>query len=188
MIARTLAALGTTLGNLKRPKVTEKLPWKADRAHPERYRASFALLHDEHGEERCIACGACAKICPSQIITVQMGERTVHPVTGKKRATARSFVLDMQACIFCEMCVQVCPSDAITMLRVYQHPVFEREDLVMTAEKLYANEKLGQRSWAIASRLAAMQDPARTVAAAAAGTETAAAEGAPPEPTEGRQA
>lgn len=157
----TLEAFKTTLRNVGRPLVTDPLPWKAPRTHPERYRATFALKHDEHGEELCIACGSCAKICPSQIITVTRGEMRVHPVTAKKRLSAADFTLDLQACIFCELCVQVCPTDALTMLRTYHSPGYCREDLVLTADKLYANEKLGLDSWGSGSRLAAMQDPVR---------------------------
>ncbi len=80
----TLSAFAVTIRNLGRPKVTEPLPWKARRAHPERYRASFALTEDEHGEIACIGCKACENVCPSQIISVEL-ERRESVKTGKKR-------------------------------------------------------------------------------------------------------
>ena len=52
---------------------------------PERYRTSFALVHNENGEEACIACLACERICPSRIITVKPSGMRESPVTGKKR-------------------------------------------------------------------------------------------------------
>jgi formate hydrogenlyase subunit 6/NADH:ubiquinone oxidoreductase subunit I len=38
--------------------------------------------------------------------------------------------------------VQVCPVDAIVLCRVPTAPGFDREDLFLTMEKLYANESV----------------------------------------------
>ena len=86
----TFDNLGVNLRNLFRPKNTEPLPWKATRERSSRYRASFALVHNEHGEEACIGCKMCEKICPSEIITVVPGGRHESPATGKKRGRART--------------------------------------------------------------------------------------------------
>ncbi len=154
----TLNAFTVTIKNLGRPRVTEPLPWKAERAHPERFRASFALVDDKHGEPACIACQACARICPSEIISIEL-ERRVSEVTGKKRGYPTAFSLDMNACIFCELCVQVCPSDALVMLNSYQLAGYQREDQLLTMEKLQDNGRSGRLSWGTGSRLRAMQDP-----------------------------
>ena len=151
--------LGVNIRNLFRAMNTEPLPWKEKRARSGRYRASFALVHNEHGEEACIGCKMCEKICPSQIITVVPGGRQESPVTGKKRGTCKDFVLDLNACIICELCVQVCPEDAILMLKVQEQPGYQREDLVLTMDKLYENEKLGATTWATGAKLIAMQTP-----------------------------
>jgi NADH-quinone oxidoreductase subunit I len=156
----TLHAFSVTFRNVGRPRVTEKLPWKRLRVHPERYRAGFALTDDEHGEVACIACKACENVCPSGIIRVE-AERRDSPVTGKKRAWPASFVLDMNACIFCELCVQVCPSDAIRMRTAWSLAGTSREDQVLTLDRLRANARDGHLSWATSSRLRAMQDPGR---------------------------
>ncbi len=161
MIGPLLRSLGVTIRQLARGRVTEPLPWKGSRPRSERYRATFALVHDENGEEACIGCKKCENICPSEIITVKPGGRIVSPATGKKRGTASAFTLDLNACIVCELCVQVCPTDAIIMLRVPSPPGLSREDLVLTMDRLYANEKLQAPSWATGSRLVAMQDPNR---------------------------
>lgn len=152
-------ALRATLRNLFRPPVTESIRPESSRA--ERYRASFALVHDEHGEEACIGCMLCEKICPSEVITVVPGPKKRSEATGKKRGTCEDFTLDLQACIYCELCVQVCPVDAILMMREQEIPGFEREDLVLTMDKLYANERDKPRTWADGSRLAEMQNPKR---------------------------
>jgi hypothetical protein len=46
------------------------------------------------------------------------------------------------------------------MLRVQEKPGFQREDLVLTMDKLYANEKLDQNAWGTGTRLVQMQGEA----------------------------
>ena len=172
----TLGALNVTFRNLRRPKTTEPLPWKGTRERAERYRASFALVHDEHGEEACIGCALCEKICPSEIITVVAAPKAPSAATGKTRGWLKDFTLDLNACIICELCIQVCPVDAIIMLRVQERPGYQREDLLLTMERLYANEKLNQLAWGNMTRLQAMQEPAKPK------REAPAAVAAPPAP------
>ncbi len=153
----TLRALGVTLKNLVRPPTTVEYP-KVTRPRSERYRASFALLHDENNEELCIGCLACERICPSQVIAITAGPKIQSVTTGKKRGTATDFTLDLTACIFCELCVQVCPTDAIIMTRTQEDPGFSREDLVLTMDKLYKNEKDRPAAWGNATKLLGMQE------------------------------
>ena len=181
-----VGALRVTAENLFRPMTTAPLPWKGRRELPERYRTSFALVHDEHGDEACIGCKMCEKICPSTIITVVAGGRSPSEKTGKARGWAKDFTLDVNACIHCELCVQVCPTDAIVMLKVQETPGYTREDLVLTMDKLYANEKVAA-SWGTGARLIGMQEPAKAPAKEAkeakpAAKEPAAKEPAPVEP------
>jgi len=153
-----LQAMRVTLTNLLRPVTTVEFP-KVIRQRAERYRSSFALLHDEQGDELCIGCLQCERICPSQVIAIKFAGKRESPITGKKRGYADDFILDMSACIFCELCVQVCPTDAIVMTREPEVPTYRREDLVLTMAKLYANEKSKPRAWGDATRLMAMQEP-----------------------------
>ena len=88
--------LGVNFRNLIRPKNTEPLPWVGHRERSTRYRASFALVHNEHGEEACIGCKMCEKICPSDVISVKPGGRKEDPTTeGKKRGYCADFTLDL---------------------------------------------------------------------------------------------
>lgn len=160
-ILQSFRSLGATLRNLRRPVVTVQYP-QVVRPRGERFRASFALLHDENGEESCIACGLCELICPSRIIVVEPGEKRASPFTQKKRGYLADFTLDSNACIYCELCVQVCPADAIVMVRTPETPVYAREDLLLTMPRLYANEQHKPASWANGSKLCAMQDPNRS--------------------------
>ena len=150
-------ALFTTMRQVLRTPVTVQFPTEI-RKRPERYRTSFALLHDEHGEELCIGCLQCERICPSTVITVTQGPKAESKVTGKKRGWASDFVLDTTACISCELCVQVCPTDALIMTQVADIPAYSREDLVLTMDKLYAHEKDKPASWGTGTRLMGMQE------------------------------
>lgn len=157
--AATLRSLYATLGQtLTRPSTVE-YP-RVVRPRAERIRASFALLKDAEGDEACIGCRKCEKVCPSEVIAMTTSKRP-SPVSGKARGYADDFTLNLQACIICELCVQVCPTDAIVMTKEQEAPGFCREDLVLTMDRLYRNgEKRERRAWSTASILEAQQKPA----------------------------
>ncbi len=172
----SLRALRTTLVNAFRRPTTVEFP-DVIRPRAERYRASFALPDDEHGEIACIGCLACERICPSQVIEMKSGPKRDSPVTGKKRAYVDEFVLDLSACIQCELCVQVCNSDAITMVREPEVPGFSREELVLDIERLRANARTKTASWGRGTVLQGMQEQPKAekrtaVAATATATDT----------------
>ncbi len=152
-----LRSFRQTVTNMLRPPATVQFP-DVIRPRAERYRSSFALLHDEQGDELCIGCLQCERICPSEVIAIKPAGKKESPVTGKKRGYADDFVLDLSACIFCELCVQVCPVDAIVMTREPEVPTYSREDLVLTMAKLYANEKSKPRAWGDGTKLMEMQE------------------------------
>ncbi|HXG30948.1 MAG TPA: NADH-quinone oxidoreductase subunit I [Thermodesulfobacteriota bacterium] len=149
----TLFALWFTLRNLFRRPVTVQYP-AVKRPIPERWRGgTFALTTDKGtGEENCIGCKLCERICPSGVITVEMEKHG-------GRGWAKSFILDLQACLQCELCVQVCPTDAIVMLHGMEAPVTRREDLILNKEKLMANEGLYRASWATGLKLQELHEP-----------------------------
>ena len=69
-------------------------------------------------EEKCTACGACAKACPKNIIEIRnKGRRNmrvfVSCVNKDKGAVARKAC--KAACIGCSKCAKVCPFEAITV-------------------------------------------------------------------------
>lgn len=162
-ILDSLRALAGSMRNALRPTSTVEFP-KVIRPRAERYRASFALLHEENGDEACIGCLQCERICPSQVISIKPAGKRESKVTGQKRGYADDFMLDLNACIYCELCVQVCPADAIVMTREPEVPAFGREDLVLTMERLYANEKNKHRAWGDGTKLMGMQMPPKPAA------------------------
>ena len=185
MLLYSLRSMGIALANAIRPPTTEGFS-EPDRVRPERYRNSFALTMEPVGEhtpeegpeEACIGCRKCELICPSGIITVKPAKKAISPTTGKKRGYLEDYTLDMNACIFCELCVQVCPTDAIVMCQEPTEPVFFREDLVLTRDKLFANAGLRKPAWATGKKLVDMQDPNRLSPAQQAAKDALAAEAA----------
>ena len=167
-------AMAYTFKSVFRKPTTVQFPQET-RPRAERLRASFALLHEADGDEACIGCLQCERICPSQVIKIKAAGKKESPITGKKRGYADDFVLDLNACIFCELCVQVCPTDAIVMTREQEIPAYGREDLVLTMAKLYANEKSKVRAWGDGTKLMDMQNPKKGLVQPAAAAPVAAA-------------
>lgn len=153
LVKVTLLSLWFTLRNLLSKPVTVQYPI-VKRPIPERWRGgTFALTTDkETGEENCIGCKLCERICPSHIIIVDMEKHS-------GRGWAKGFILDLQACLQCELCVQVCPTDAIVMLYGMESPVTKKEDLILNKEKLMANEKLYRTAWATGLKLQQLHEP-----------------------------
>ena len=137
------------------------------RPRAERYRASFALLHEENGDEACIGCLQCERICPSEVISIKAGGKRESPITGKKRGYADDFVLDLNACIYCELCVQVCPTDAIVMTREPELPgVSAARTWCSRWPSSTPTRSRSTRAWGDATRLNEMQAPPKPPAAA----------------------
>ena len=159
-LTATLRSLGATLRQAVMAPTTVEYP-SVVRPRELRLRASFALTKDAAGDENCIGCKKCEKVCPSDVIALTTVKHP-SPITGKSRGYASDFTLNLQGCIICELCVQVCPTDAIVMLREQEVPAFSREDLVLTMDKLYRNgEDAARFAWSNATLLIEHQNPTR---------------------------
>lgn len=98
---------------------------------PEGYRGVPCLPIDPAtGADCCIGCGACARICPTQTITVES-----HMGEDKKRIVDK-FVIDIGLCMFCGLCEEVCPVGAIKMSKEYELADFSRDSLIYDRKKL----------------------------------------------------
>ena len=72
----------------------------------------------EVDEEKCTACGACAKACPRSIIEIRlkgMKNRRVVVLCNSKDKGAIAKKACSAACIACQKCVKVCKFEAITV-------------------------------------------------------------------------
>lgn len=101
---------------------------------PERFRYIPMLLWDtEIGEDRCTACGICAKVCPPQCIwIVRDSDENGKPITRPAE-----FYIDVSICMSCSFCAEFCPFDAIKMNHDYELAVYDRyPQLVYDKEEL----------------------------------------------------
>jgi NADH-quinone oxidoreductase subunit I len=128
-----LRGLKLTLSHLFRPKVTMEYPeerWEL----PPNFRGAPALVKDQDGREKCVACYLCQEICPPQAITIVAGELPGSNV--EKYPVA--FDIDMLRCIYCGFCEDVCPEEAIFLTKEFELAGYSREEMIFNKEKLLA--------------------------------------------------
>ncbi len=90
---------------------------------PERFRYIPMLIWDsEIDEERCTACGICAKVCPPQCIWITRATDE----QGKPVTRPQDFFIDATICMSCNYCVEFCPFDAIKMDHDFELAAYER--------------------------------------------------------------
>ena len=101
---------------------------------PERFRYIPMLIWDtEKSEDKCTACGICAKVCPPQCIWIVRDS----DANGKPVTRPAEFYIDVAVCMSCSFCVEFCPFDAIKMNHDYELAVFDRyPQLVYDKEEL----------------------------------------------------
>ena len=101
--------LWLTLKEFCSKKVTIHYPAERIPLSP-RYRAVHSLQRLlDSGNERCIGCGLCEKICTSNCI------RIITHKGEDKRKKIDSYTINLGRCIYCGLCAEVCPELAIVM-------------------------------------------------------------------------
>lgn len=131
--------LGITGRAFVRPKVTVRYP-RQEVPNLDSYRGHVELVprDGEPTAPRCVACGACARACPSSCLTVACpaqpdapaGRQATElagmlipraapmaPAPRKGCKTPGLFVLDFSLCSLCGQCVAVCPAEALRFSR-----------------------------------------------------------------------
>jgi len=114
---------------LFRKKITVQYPEERAPMSP-RFRGVHALRRYANGEERCIACKLCEATCPALAITIEAEPRA----DGSRRTTR--YDIDLFKCIYCGYCQEACPVDAIVETRIYEYAFENRQDAILTKEKL----------------------------------------------------
>jgi NADH-quinone oxidoreductase subunit I len=129
-ITEIVKGLSLTLKSMFKPKFTLKYP-EEKFIPPASYRGRPVLVQEESGEERCVACGLCSRVCPALAIEVLASETELE----KERYPVK-FEINMIRCIFCGFCEDVCPEEAIVMSKDYELAFTNREEAIFGKDKL----------------------------------------------------
>ncbi|MBC7327977.1 NADH-quinone oxidoreductase subunit I [bacterium] len=116
-----LKSLWITFLYFWRKKVTVQYP-EEKREHPPRYRASVDV-----DVSKCIACGICQRVCPSDVIEIEVWKIKEDDKEVRK---PRNFNLNLGRCMVCGLCAEYCPTGAIRMTQEYELASYEREGLI----------------------------------------------------------
>jgi NADH-quinone oxidoreductase subunit I len=99
------------------------------------------MLTTEDGKAKCVACGLCPTVCPSNCIKLVPGEDE----NGNRYPLL--FEIDEFRCIFCGYCQEVCPEEAIHVGRHYENSEYSREGFVYDLERLTAQTHPVSEMW-----------------------------------------
>ncbi|MGC8495700.1 MAG: 4Fe-4S binding protein [Candidatus Micrarchaeia archaeon] len=78
--------------------------------------------------ETCISCGACARICPNQTITMVN--------TETEKGTKLMPEVNLERCLFCALCEEVCPTKCLVLTKDYSFEKYDRREFVKRPEEL----------------------------------------------------
>ena len=128
--------LVVTMRHMFRRKDTLQYP-DEQRTFGDRYRGVPALVKDQDGRGKCVACYMCQWVCPPRAITIDAAEYPKdHPDHQIEKYPER-FDINMLRCIYCGLCEEACPEDAIFMSKTYVVTGLSRELMIFDKEKLY---------------------------------------------------
>ena len=132
-IPAVLKGLGLTLKYFfKRKKFTREYPEEPTTV-PEGYRGLPALVKDDEGRVKCVACSMCEWVCPPEAIRIIPQELDGDNPIEKG---PKEFDLDTLRCIFCGLCEEACPEEAIFLTDQYEFTGQTREEMIFHKEKL----------------------------------------------------
>ena len=130
------AGLVVTFKHMFRRKDTIQYPEEKHAFGP-RYRGVPALVRDQDGREKCVACYMCQWVCPPLAITIEAAEFPKdHPSHAIEKYPA-TFDINMLRCIYCGLCEDACPEEAIFMSKTYVVVGHSRDLMIFNKEKLY---------------------------------------------------
>ena len=135
MIIPMLKGLMLTFNRFFSRPITIQYPEEKMPAAP-RWRGIQYFERDEQGKTKCVACGLCMIVCPSQCIYIETAE------DDEGRRYPLRYELDASRCIYCGYCEEACPVSAIFMGKTYEWVEGERKPFLLDTDKLLEQKKL----------------------------------------------
>lgn len=133
--------LGITFGIMKKALVDDEMatvqyPLEKLPISP-RYRAVHKLLGLlESGNNRCIGCGLCEKICIANCIRIDT------KIDEDSRKEVLDYSINLGRCIFCGYCAEVCPELAIVHSGRYENASEQRNHFMIKDDLLTPFDEL----------------------------------------------
>jgi NADH-quinone oxidoreductase subunit I len=122
------------------------------------YRGRHRQRVDENGIPWCVACNACARVCPDECITIEAEKWDDPPDTKRKRRITR-FEIDLARCMYCGLCEEACPQDCLMLVADYEYSAWDPRDLVLPLSQQLRPKPVSQQELKYAADPAS--DPAR---------------------------
>ncbi len=114
-----------------REPTTEAYPDKAPEMPPH-FRGRLALtVSPETGENLCISCRQCERVCPDKCIEI-----TAHKSSETNKLELIDFKIDHGLCMFCGLCTEVCPTYCIINTNDFEMADYSRASLIYDLKKL----------------------------------------------------
>lgn len=134
MIVPLMKGLWLTLTKCFSKPITVQYPEEKIPPAP-RWRGYQFFEADEQGRTKCVGCGLCMVVCPSQCITVETAE------DEQGRRYPSRYEIDTTRCIFCGYCEEACPVNAIFMGQGYEWVGQKREAIFLDTERLLEQKR-----------------------------------------------
>ena len=130
------SGMAVTFRHIFRKKDTIEYPEQKREFGPN-YRGVPALVKDQDGRDKCVACYMCQWVCPPLAISIEAAEYPKdHPLHQIEKYPGK-FEINMLRCIYCGLCEEVCPEEAIFMSKTYVVVGHSRELMIFDKPKLY---------------------------------------------------
>jgi NADH-quinone oxidoreductase subunit I len=127
-----IKGLGVTLKSLTQKKVTYAYP-DVPLKMPDRFRGIQYF-----DPEKCIVCNLCAKVCPTECITLT---GKANPDPEKRGKVIDTYDINFEICILCDLCTEVCPTEAVVMTNNFELSTYSRDDLFKNLQWLNDNNQ-----------------------------------------------